>query len=246
MTMDNQWLGTFKQKVASLIGPVILTKLFSSIWVPGEPQAEYAKKLGFKDEQIFTGFYVANSKHFSMEHINPEHVFTKRFIYVGRYVEIKGITDMWQAFIELQEETPNEWEMLCIGAGPLYDKKIEHPGISHTGFVQPHELKQYMAEGGVFVLPSHFEPWGVVVHEFALAGFPMIVSDRVGAATQFVEDGKSGYIFRAKEVSELKEKMKKVITSSEETLKSMGNLSFQKAKKIDESSWVQTANSFLW
>jgi glycosyltransferase involved in cell wall biosynthesis len=246
MTMDNQWQSTLRQKVAALIGPVVLPKLFSSIWVPGTPQVVYAKKLGFNDSQIFTGFYVANSKHFSMDHINPEHTFTKRFIYVGRYVEIKGIDDMWQAFIALQEESPNDWELLCIGAGPLYDEKVEYPGILHTGFVQPHELKQYMAEGGVFVLPSHFEPWGVVVHEFALAGFPMIVSDRVGAATQFVEDGKNGYIFRAKEVSALKEKMKEIMASTEERLKTMGDISFEKAKKVNESNWVQTANGFLY
>ncbi len=245
MSMDNQWHGSMKQKIATLLSPFTLKKKFSHIWVPGEPQVFYAKKLGFKDEQIFKGYYVANSKNFSVDIINPERHFTKRFVYLGRYIDIKGIEDLWQAFIELQDENPNEWELLCIGAGPLYDKKVEHPKIKHVGFVQPKELKNYMADGGVFVLPSHFEPWGVVVHEFALAGFPMIVSNAVGAATQFVQDGENGFIFKAEDISALKEKMKNIMACSEDELSKMAGVSYTKAQLVNENNWAKTANKML-
>ncbi|WP_373032370.1 glycosyltransferase family 4 protein [Sulfurovum sp.] len=245
MSMDNQWNGSIKQKIATLVSPFTLKKKFSHIWVPGEPQVVYAKKLGFTDEQIFKGFYVANSDNFSVNIINPERKFIKRFIYVGRYVDVKGIKDLWQAFIELQNENPNEWELICIGTGPLYEEKAEHPKIKHVGFVQPKDLKDYMAEGGVFVLPSHFEPWGVVVHEFALAGFPMFVSDAVGAATQFVHDNKNGYVFKRGDSLNLKEKLASMMLSNEDTLKTMGEYSFNMSKTINKENWIKTANKLL-
>ena len=47
--------------------------------------------------------------------------------------------------------------------------------------MQPEDLLAFMSTGKAFVLPSTFEPWGVAVHEFAAAGYPLILSDAVGA-----------------------------------------------------------------
>lgn len=245
LSMDNQWHGTIRQQIATIVSPFTLKEKFSQVWVPGEPQAKFAKKLGFKEKQISKGFYVANRRNFSRNIINPTNTFTKRFIYVGRYVDIKGIEDMWQAFIELQDESPNEWELYCIGVGPLYEKRVVHDKIKHIGFVQPNELKNYMSEGGIFILPSHFEPWGVVVHEFGLAGFPMIVSDKVGAATQFVKEKENGYLFKSENVGDLKEKMKSMMKLSEDECLKMALKSCQFANSVNEDTWIATANKLL-
>jgi glycosyltransferase involved in cell wall biosynthesis len=245
MSLDNQWNGTVKQKLFSFLSPFIIKTKFSHVWVAGEPQVIYAKKLGFKEEQISQGFYVANSENFSLETINPKHIMKKKFIFVGRYVDVKGIKDLWQAFIELHNEYPNNWELICIGTGPLCEEKIENTMIKHVGFVQPKDLKNYMADGGVFVLPSHFEPWGVVVHEFALAGFPLIVSNTVGAGTQFVRDGENGFIFQAKNITALKENLLKFIKMSDINLLKMSNKSIELGHRFTEDMWVDTVNKIL-
>lgn len=245
ISMDNQWKNTLKQKIFTFMSPFILKDKFSHIWVPGEPQAIYAKKLGFKDEQILNGFYVANSENFSMDKINPKQTMQKKFVYVGRYVDVKGVKDLWKAFIEIQNKNPNEWELVCIGTGPLYEERMEHVKIKHMGFVQPQDMKNYMKEGGVFVLPSHFEPWGVVIHEFALAGFPMLVSDAVGAASSFVRHEKNGFLFKSNNIIDLKENMLKIINLSESELMSMGKISQKYSQHITKEMWVDTINKVL-
>ena len=193
-----------------VFGPFYLRKRFSNIWVPGNSQKKYALKLGFKEKQISIGFYSADTNYFSslydLVHSEKKKSFPKRFIYVGRYYEFKGITNLWNAFIELQNENPNDWELWCLGHGNI--APVKHPKIKHFGFVQPKDFPEYVKNTGVFVMPSLFEPWGVVLHEFAVMGFPIIASNKVGAAEVFVKDTMNGFLFEAENVNSLKEKLK--------------------------------------
>ena len=246
LTVDNYWLNTYKQKIAKLVFPYTISKMFSYVWVSGKPQKEYVKKLGFRDEQIRLGFYTANKRIFEIKNNNSSSQFRREFFFVGRYIQKKGILDLEKAFIEIQDEFPNEWKLNCIGHGPLQKDMVNHPKINHMGFVQPIELKKYISGGGVFVLPSHFEPWGLVVHEFSMAGFPLIVSDSVGAATQFIKNSNNGYIFKTKDIDDLKIKMLKIINSTDKELYDMSRESVIQSKLINEEMWIETIDTLLF
>ncbi len=241
LTLDNHWRGDLKQQIAKIISPFYLHKRFSNCWVPGSLQKEYAIKLGFKEVQILSGFYSCDFEYFHKQYLENKDkkvkLFPKRFIYVGRYYEFKGIRNLWKAFDELQNESPNEWELWCLGTGEI--EPIVHPKIKHFGFVQPTELSSYLENTGVFVLPSFFEPWGVVVHEFASAGFPIICSDKVGARTAFVENNYNGYIYNSDSVAELKVAMKKIVMTDSFGLNSMAERSVDKSKGITPDIWAQ-------
>jgi len=244
---DNQWTGSLKQQVARIVSPFKILNHFSHCWVPGKLQEEYAMRLGFKKGNILTGFYSCDFDFFYAQYIaNKESKlkqFPKRFIYVGRYYEFKGIQDLWKAFVALQEDAPNDWELWCIGAGDI--EPIIHPKIKHFGFVQPKDLPSFLKETGVFVLPSHFEPWGVVVHEFATAGFPVICSNEVGARTAFVENDYNGYIYKSKDITALKRALKKITNSTDADLFIMGNRSVNKAKQITPEKWAKQLDLLL-
>ena len=239
---DNQWKGTLKQRLATLISPFKILNHFSHCWVPGLLQQEYAIRLGFKKQNILTGFYCCDFDLFHNQYLANKEIkqkqFPHRFIYVGRYVEHKGIKDLWNAFIRLQTNSPNDWELWSIGAGDV--PPINHPKIKHFGFVQPNQLLSYIKDTGVFVLPSHFEPWGVVVHEFAAAGFPIICTDEVGAGTAFVVNKLNGYIYKSGDVNELITVLKNTMNLSDNELFAMSEHSVNKAKQLTPEKWAIT------
>jgi glycosyltransferase involved in cell wall biosynthesis len=244
---DNQWKGTLKQRIACLFSRFLIHRYYTHCWVPGALQREYALRLGFPVNKILMGYYSCDFDYFHKLYLanraEKEKSFPGKLLYVGRYYTFKGIEDLWHAFAEIQQELPNDWELWCLGTGDL--KAYSHPKIKHFGFVQPSEMSRFVSEAGVFVLPSHFEPWGVVVHEFAASGFPLIVSDEVGARTAFVEHGHNGYIYTAGDREQLKSVLKKIMNLPGSELFAMGERSVEKAKQITPAKWARTILSVI-
>ena len=242
MSCDTHWRGDFKQQMARVLSRIFLLKRFSHGWVPGEIQKKYLEKLGFASKKIYTGFYCCDLDRFNAVYESNKESknskFPKVFLYVGRYYEFKGIRDLWDAFIELQNEAANDWELWCLGNGSI--EPIHHPKIKHFGFVQPNNLAEIIQKSGVFVLPSRFEPWGVVVQEYAAAGFPLLVSEAVGAKEAFVQDTNNGYVFNAGNVKAIKEQLKKFVKIDSKELNLMGTNSHALAQKINKQQWANT------
>jgi glycosyltransferase involved in cell wall biosynthesis len=240
MTCDTQWRGDLKQRLAMVVSRFTLLKIFSHAWVPGQIQKQYVLNLGFKENKIETGFYSCDLTRFEAiyqsQKAEKKAHFPKRFLYVGRYYEFKGIKELWQAFIELQTEQPNEWELWCLGIGNI--EPIKHPKIKHFGFVQPKDLSPITLQTGVFILPSRFEPWGVVVHEFAASGFPLLLSNKVGAKEQFLKVGENGFEFEAESISSIKYALKNIINTSNSQLIEMSAHSNKLSKTISPKKWA--------
>jgi glycosyltransferase involved in cell wall biosynthesis len=69
---------------------------------------------------------------------------------------------------------------LC-GSGEQKDMIPRDPRIIVENFVQPEELAKRYHAARFFILPSLSEAWGLVVHEAALCGCALILSDEVGS-----------------------------------------------------------------
>lgn len=63
-----------------------------------------------------------------------------------------------------------------------------------TGGLAEDELAQRYVDADVFALLSRHEPWGVVVNEAAASRLPLVLSDRVGAAYDLLQDGENGFL----------------------------------------------------
>lgn len=248
LTCDTQWKGNLKQHLAVVISRFTLLRIFSHAWVPGEIQMKYVLKLGFEAKHIQEGFYCCDLDLFNAIYNKRKEkrfaVDTKRFVFIGRYYDFKGLPELWKAFEELHEEEPNEWELWCLGTGSLNGP--QHNKIKHLGFVQPEELEPILMQGTVFILPSRFEPWGVVVQEMAAAGFPMLLSEAVGAAEKFLEQKRNGFVFCSGDKNELKKQLKKIIHLSENQLIEMSEHSHVLAQKITPEGWTKNVEAIYY
>lgn len=238
---DNRWNGSLRQRAGALYFSLTLKKHIQKAFVPGREQQAFARQLGFADKDITQGAYCCDHRLFNSYYeatrSAKETSFPKRFLYVGRYAREKGILDLWSAFITWQNEKPNEWELYCLGKGdvvpPLHEK------IKHLGFVQPEKMQDIIAQTGVFILPSTFEPWGVVVQEYAAAGYPLLCSDKIGAAGAFLKEGANGFSFEAGNQDQLKEKINKFSTLNQQELTAMASQSAALATCITPAAWAQ-------
>lgn len=247
LAMDNKWDGNAKQQLARIVARFTILCYFSHCWVPGSPQKSYAEKLGFRSERIQTGFYTCDTDAFAAVHHATQEEKKKQFphvfIYAGRYYDFKGVTEMWNAFARLKKETPSDWKMISLGVGDV--PPFVHAEIAHEGFVQPEQLAGVMARSGVFILPSRFEPWAVVVQEFAAAGFPLLLSSEVGAADAFLEEGKNGFRFLANDEDAVLAAMQRITSLSDAALQQMGERSHALALQNTPVKWAATLFSFL-
>jgi glycosyltransferase involved in cell wall biosynthesis len=248
LMMDTAWKGSVKQKVALLGLKPLIKGLFSHAFVSGEQQALYAQKLGINPEAIHQGYYSADVDYFNGIYNKREKVtFTNKILYLGRYVKHKGIFELWEAFAEIIKENQNlqHWELVCAGTGDQWENRVVHPNIKHLGFLQPNEMEPVLLDTSIYILPSHFEPWGVSVHEMAAAGFPLLLSEEVGSKEAFLEEGKNGFSFPAKNKQALKASLLKMMQLPESELQEMGKHSNQLAQKITPQKWVETIQSIL-
>ncbi len=112
-------------------------------------------------------------------------------LFAGRLVEDKGILDLIEALRLLGPDGPLA---IVAGEGPLEPEVRAAAGVHYAGFLQPDRLIELFALADWAVVPSRYEPWGVVVNEALACGCPVIVSDVVGARTDLVEDGVNGRV----------------------------------------------------
>src|ERR1043165_3209848 len=123
MGFDNQYSGSAKQTLGTYYFKLTLKPYIKAAFVPGQSQKAFAKKLGFTEENISMNVYCCDHELYSSYYIKSktekQKQFPKRFVFVGRYVHEKGIDTLWQSFIEMQNEDPNDWELWCLGKGPI-------------------------------------------------------------------------------------------------------------------------------
>lgn len=237
---DNQWSGSLKQILGAFYFKLFIKPFIKFAFVPGPRQVEFAKKIGFKNKNIITNAYSCDfnlfNKYYRKHKENKHKQFPKRFLFTGRYENEKNIQLLWESFIELQNEEKNEWELWCLGKGSI--KPIQHEKIKHVGFIQPNELNDIIKNTGVFVLPSLFEPWGVVVHEYAAAGYPLLCSKKVGSTDIFLKENENGFLLKSGEKKELKALLKKYMCMSDEKLILMSEKSVAMAAQITPETWA--------
>lgn len=234
--LDSHWHGTLRQWISLILGRVgYFSQFYSHAWVAGLYQFEYARRLGFEKKNIVYDLYSADFRLFNQAYNdnkkNKQNHYPHRFLFVGRFEPVKGLDVLLQAWQELGAKK-GDWELHLIGNGSLKAQLDATAGVVIKDFMQPEQLMQEVSNAGCFLLPSRGEPWGVVVHEFAAAGLPLIVSDVVGAASAFLISGLNGYSFKVDDAKALANRMHQIINMTDQGLHAMAVSSHALSQRI--------------
>jgi glycosyltransferase involved in cell wall biosynthesis len=175
-------------------------------------------KFGMPTSRVYTmPMVVDNEKFFSCNtNVRSKEPFS--FIYVGRIVEHKNIRLLIDAFILVSSKYVDS-ELLIVGDGKLrfslMNEFSHHKNIVFLGPKFGNELLDIYRMGNALVLPSAYEPWGLVVNEALSAGIPVIVSDKVGSSYDLVLKPNTGLVVKFISSKILAEKMVFLIENEE-------------------------------
>jgi len=241
---DKQWLGTMRDVAAIIYLRLTATCHFDFAFVPGHEQKQFARRMGFRSDQIVEGAYACDEEVFesvfAAKQTNARTPRPRQIWFAGRYVQEKSVLEMFQYTAELLNGALADWELHCIGTGPLWNQRLIHPRIIHHGFVQPSEMQALIQMGEVFIMPSRYEPWAISVHEFATSGFALLLSDRIGSRFSFLKAGKNGLVFPYRDWKVFQSQLTTLCRLNSQELARMGTVSHELAIKVNRESWSQS------
>ncbi len=141
---------------------------------------DYKKQIGFADEKII--------------------------LYVGQFIERKGIDVLLRAFEMLKSDarlilvggTTTSLEGLC---------GMSNNRVTVVDFLPKAELTLYYRAADVFVLPTRYDIWGLVVNEALSNALPVVTTDKCGAGLAMVRDGENGFVVPTDDSAGLAEKL---------------------------------------
>jgi glycogen(starch) synthase len=120
--------------------------------------------------------------------------------YGGRLVHEKGVQDLLAAVPRLRRRHPG-LRLVVAGTGPAAGELRDRAralrlgrGVTFAGFIPDAELAALVAAADCAVVPSRYEPFGMVALEAAAAGTPVAVAE-VGGLAEIVTDGVTGVRF---------------------------------------------------
>jgi glycosyltransferase involved in cell wall biosynthesis len=109
-----------------------------------------------------------------------------RFIYAGQISLRKGIPDLLQAW---EKAALRSAELTLVGSWFLNERKrvtLPH-GVKHVSALSSEELRDHYHQADIFVFPSFFEGFGLVLLEAMACGLPAIATDATAGADVLTE-----------------------------------------------------------
>ena len=172
---------------------------------------EYMVEMGAVPERVVVFPQVADNVFFQSENarLRPQRDILKRvlgittarvILFVGQLIPRKGVSNLMAVFesIAMQDEKVS---LVLVGEGELRDElQTQRAASRHAdrifiqAFAAQEELPTYYALADVFVLPSLYDTFGVVVNEAMASGLPVVTTQNVGAVADLVTDGVNGLV----------------------------------------------------
>jgi glycogen(starch) synthase len=162
-------------------------------WAFGLPNDKLAMVPNGVNPHVYSSLENQDLKEFRSKYAMPQE---KIVLYVGRLVYEKGIHILINAVPKVLAKV--DAKFVIVGSGYMQEQLsniVKSMGLEHkvlfTGFVDEVSLQKLQKVADVSVVPSMFEPFGIVALEAMAAKSPVVVSD-TGGLSEIVEHDASG------------------------------------------------------
>jgi glycosyltransferase involved in cell wall biosynthesis len=159
---------------------------------------EFLEKRGVPEDRIETQIQVMPEELLpepEENSLDEKYSGKKMILSLGYLEERKGVQDLIQAFREIQDQ---DYRLVIAGTGP-YEEELKNPAegddrIEFVGYLSEQEKANYFDAADLFVLPTHHDPWGLVINEALHYGTPVVTTESAGAKelisdTDIIEEG---------------------------------------------------------
>lgn len=189
----------------------------------GTLSRDYVISLGFPGDRITLGNMAADTRFFADESscISEEKKTEFRqnnllndtvYVFSGRLVQLKGITELLEAWKEFSVGKEQQVSLLLVGDGPqrssleLFCANNHLDNVVFVGKVPYANLPLYYASSSVFIIPTLQDNWSLVVPEAMACGLPILCSVYNGCWPELVHDD-NGWTFNPLEKQSMVEKL---------------------------------------
>lgn len=166
----------------------------------------------------------------------------QRFLFVAKHNYIdKGAKLLLEAFRLVRETNPHS-ELVMVGPDPeAIGALTNEPRVTFHGYLEWAELELLFNESYAYVMPSLYEPYGLVYLEAMQCAVPIICSAS-GGMSSIVEQFDCGWILNDRSVPKLAEILCNCLNQPTESKnKGMRGKSFV----VNNCSWIQCAAEII-
>ena len=181
----------------------------SALWVTGVAGRKTFEKLGYDGRNIIEGYYTLDNLKLRERYKSISNQqkslwrneygiadSDKVFLFVGKLIRNRQIERMLR-IVSIVHDSHPDIKLLIIGDGPqkqIVDNMSEKKTwIINIPRVPYEELYQFYAMADAYLYVGA-EPYSLAVVEAVIADLPVVASDTVGAAYDYVLDGVNGYV----------------------------------------------------
>jgi glycosyltransferase involved in cell wall biosynthesis len=223
--------------------PYLYNYIADGVLVPSTASKKFIHSLGVLEDRIFITPYVVDNLTISTtaENTNRNQIRCQWEIpidavvisFCAKFIPRKRPQDLVKAFAKANV---SDSYLVLVGDGPLRDSletEVEQLGIAERvkflGLVNYSRLPEVYVSSDLLVHPAEWEPYGLPVNEAMVCGVPVVVSDRVGAGYDLVQEGITGFTYPSGDVDALASILQKTL-SDREALKQMGKAATERMK----------------
>lgn len=146
-------------------------------------------------------------------------------LYAGRLVERKGVRELLSAVPQILDGAPDTRFLISGGPHGRSAQELEREWlpaecaphrerICFTGWLSTEQLARCYSEADLLVVPSRYEPFGLVILEGMLYGLPIAAAD-VGGPGEILEHEQTGLLFPPGDVGALARAVLRLVTNQQ-------------------------------